>query len=707
MNRSWSHRYLELRTTLASGFQILRSERANQRIIGGSLIMLVGSGFVSLVNLGYNIAVARMLGPSDFGQAAAAVTLLMLFSAITLAFQLVCAKFIARNETPGGKAAVYAALRRRSWAVGLAVGTLLILCSAPVAHYLRLPSASLVVLLALGIAFYIPLGVKRGGLQGICSFRRLTANFVLEAVVRFVGTIILIHAGLGVIGAVGSISASVIIAYFLPLTPDELSDTPGTGVPASFREGIQAIVFFVGQVIINNVDILLVKHFFAADAAGLYAAVALVGRVVYFFSWSVISAMFPISAQAKAQEENSSVLAIPLLLVLGISVIFAFGLGAFPDPILRAIFGSNFQTAAHGLDSLLMFYAASTGAYSLAVVLMAYEMSRKLANSGWIQLAFSGAIVFGISVFHSNLKQVVLVQLVLMVVLFITAAMPFFRSRSMQKPQPVHYEPPHVGVPAFNGMKRIRRVEEAEVIAEFLKNEFHHPEFERDRLLFQKWVKDPDISSDAENALRRALLFRRRESMWREIPQDTEWWQVEISASDLSRIRVFPRAQWRKVASGSFLLTDIVQRMRDSKSINSRTAAFISRLQALSARLRVHSDRSGVMLIGIDESEPLTIIEGNHRITAAMLASPSIALQRFRYFCGFSPHMRECCWYQTNLTNLSRYARNRVKVLMYDREAEITRILSHHAPEILGTANIPRADSQMREPDDLIQKEAS
>ena len=37
------------------------------------------------------------------------------------------------------------------------------------------------------------------------------------------------------------------------------------GVPIAFGEGLQAIVFFSGQVIINNFDIILVKHFFVSD----------------------------------------------------------------------------------------------------------------------------------------------------------------------------------------------------------------------------------------------------------------------------------------------------------------------------------------------------------------------------------------------------------------------------------------------------------
>src|SRR3954471_20826556 len=92
----------------------LRSEPTHARVLGGSIIMLLGSVLVSVFNFGYNVAVARMLGPASFGHAAAVGTLLMLVSAITLSFQLVAAKFIARNDTVEGKAAVYATTRRQA-----------------------------------------------------------------------------------------------------------------------------------------------------------------------------------------------------------------------------------------------------------------------------------------------------------------------------------------------------------------------------------------------------------------------------------------------------------------------------------------------------------------------------------------------------------------------------------------------------------------
>jgi O-antigen/teichoic acid export membrane protein len=406
-------------------FGQLRAERSHSMILSGSVILLIGSGVVSAFNFGYNVAVARLLGPAAFGHASAAVTLLMLVSAITLSFQLVCAKFIARNDTAGARSNVFHSLLRRAWLVGVALALTLALAAKPISTFLRLPNPWIVLLLAFGIAFYVPLGVRRGTMQGLCAFPRLASNFVLEVLTKFVAALILVLLGYGVLGAVGAISMSVVLAYFLP--PLRLTRQRAECIPASFREGMQAIVFFVGQVVINNIDILLVKHYFRPELAGMYAAVALVGRVLYFASWSVVSAMFPISASDKRQEHNTSLLVVPLLLVVSISVAFILLLTLAPDMIVHFVFGARFTEA----DSLLSLYAAATGCYALSVVLMAYEMSRKIANTGWLQLIFSGAIVGGIAIFHGTLREVVLVQIVLMVVLLATVSLPFFRTRPM------------------------------------------------------------------------------------------------------------------------------------------------------------------------------------------------------------------------------------------------------------------------------------
>ena len=407
--------------------RLLDSQQSRGLVLSGSVIMLVGSAFVSLANFGYNIGVAHLLGPGDFSHAAAAVTLLMLASCVNLAFQLVSAKFIARNQQAGGRAAVYWTLMRKAWGVGLGLCMALLLLSNPISQYLRLPSGRMIEVLAFGMLFYIPLGVRRGGMQGTCQFLRLSLNLAAEAFVKLIAAMVLVLGGAGVLGAVGAISLSVFAAFLLPAGDAELRQPPALYQPGSFLESIQAIIFFIGQVIISNVDILMVKHYFAPDDAGIYAAVALVGRLLYFATWSVTSAMFPISAGSAAESDSRRVLVIPLVFVAGLSTVFVVFLASFPGLVIRTLFGSDFHPAGAGVEQLLAMNAVATAVYAVCVVLITYEMSRRIANTGWLQLVVSLLIVLLVSMFHASLMQVIVIQQVLRGLLLIAVSIPFFR----------------------------------------------------------------------------------------------------------------------------------------------------------------------------------------------------------------------------------------------------------------------------------------
>src|SRR5260370_17650685 len=171
------------------------------QLLGGSLTLLAGSGLVGVTNLIYNVATARLLGPTGFAPATEIYTLLMLLSAITLSFQVVCAKYVAKTSAPDEKGSVFASLHQRAWLAGITIGLLLFLGKHLLTRYLNLPDPVLISLLALGIAFYVPLGVRRGYIQGVHAFGPLALNFMLEGVVRLVGAFILIALGLGLHGA--------------------------------------------------------------------------------------------------------------------------------------------------------------------------------------------------------------------------------------------------------------------------------------------------------------------------------------------------------------------------------------------------------------------------------------------------------------------------------------------------------------------------
>jgi O-antigen/teichoic acid export membrane protein len=633
------------------------------QLLGGSLTLLAGSGLVGVTNLVYNVVTARLLGPTGFAHATAVYTILMLLSCITLSFQVVCAKYVAKSTTLDEKVAVFTTLHQRSWITGVLIGLLLFLLRGPLTAYLNLPDPALMSMLALGTACYIPLGVRRGYIQGIHAFGPLAINFMLEGLVRLAGVYVLIELGLGVKGAVLASVLAVIVAYFVALPSPGFTLRAARGVAVSFREGLQAIVFFSGQTIINNFDIVLVKHFFPPAEAGFYAAVALVGRLVNMCAWSVVNTMFPVSAGAGSEEqEGSPVLFTSLSLVLLILSTLIFGLWLVPSFLWKTLFGAQFSIGNYGaLAPLLILYAITTGVYSLSSVIITYEMSRKIANTSWLQLAFSGALALGVYLLHDSLHQVIMVQLVLMIALLCLLIVPLVRSQMT----------PRV-LSTYSDLRLHRMLTEEEVISEFLRSEFHHPEFQEYRTEFDYLVRHPNLNSSRENAVRQALLFLRRGAMWRELPADTQWYEFELRIEDLGRIRFFPRAQWRRVAQGSFYLTDVVTRLR-LKLESSTRDEFLDKLRLLSSSVGEHLVNPTVIFIGVDGTGPLTILDGNHRMAAIMLAGSPPALDRLRFICGLSPEMTRCCWYATNVNTLLRYFKNLVRYVSYDPESDIDR----------------------------------
>jgi O-antigen/teichoic acid export membrane protein len=643
-----------------------QSQALRQKLLEGSLTLLAGSGLVGVANLVYNVVTARLLGPSGFAHVTAVYTLLMLASAITLSFQAVCAKYVASHEAVEDKAAIFSSLHLRSWIASVTLGLLLFLFNRALTKYLNLPDPVLISLLALGTAFYIPLGVRRGYIQGIHAFAGLAANLMVEGLVRLGGAYYLIKIGLGVNGAVLASVIAVVAAYFLARPHPGLAWFPKTKIPIAAGEGVQAIVFFAGQGAINNFDIVLMNHFFISEQAGIYAAVSLVGRLINMFVWSVVNTMFPVSAAARSNDrEARPVLFMSLAMVSLLLTVLILGLWAIPSFLWRTLFGSHFEAAnSGGLATLLILYAIATGIYSLSSVLISYEMSRKIANTSWLQLAFSGALIVGIWTLHHSLAQVIYERLFLMAVLFVVVALPLLRKEIV----------PSENLDVYPPLAVVRSLSEHAVIAEFLRSEFHHPEFEEYRYEFGRLVEEPDMESDRENALRRALLFLRRGAMWRELPDDTQWFEVELRSEHLTRVRFFPRAQWRRVAEGSFCIADVVDCLRQ-KWQESPDDEFFRKLRRISNPLPEGSVSRTVLLIGVDPHSPLTILDGNHRMAAAMLAQPPAALDGFRFICGFSPAMKRCCWYHTNVNTLSRYFTNLLRHIFYDPETDLGRFL--------------------------------
>jgi len=258
-------------------------------------------------------------------------------------------------------------------------------------------------------------------LQGQTHFKRLAASYQAEMWVRLIAAVILVSIGLAVNGAVFAISLSFIATWFVARKVGKW-----TSVPGKMNKGAQktviafagpVVLVYLGQILISNSDIIIVKRYFSPEAAGQYAAVALIGRIVFFATWSVVTALFPIVARKHQRGESHRNM---LGLGLGVVSVISIGIIAFtviaPEWIINTLFGEEYVIMA----PLLWIYALATALYALANVVVNYQLSAGNSKGTWFALGAGLAQVIAIIIFHDSLQQVIVVQVVLMATLLAT-----------------------------------------------------------------------------------------------------------------------------------------------------------------------------------------------------------------------------------------------------------------------------------------------
>jgi O-antigen/teichoic acid export membrane protein len=415
-------RVAELRAAAQRNFDLARKEAAQphgQALLAGSAILFASMTIVNAGNYLFNLILGRWLGPAAFADLSLIVTLFLIVTFVTSTLQLIAAKFSAVYSTSGNQVRL-AGLRHwlGGWAWVIGAGLLILVSlGAPLwMEFFQTQSLWPFILFAIGIPIYFAQGVDRGILQGQIRFGVLALSYQAEMWVRLIIAMILVGLGWSVNGAVVGLTVSFGAAWLV-------ARKAGVGLPRcepfDLSERRTAIAFagpvsaaLVGQILINNSDILIVKHFFAPEPAGQYAALALIGRIVFFATWSVVTTLFPIVAQKQQKgEPHRHLLGVSLGLVAGVSAIIIAASLIVPELIVNVLFGSAYFSIA----PLLWLYAIATTLYALANVVINYRLSAGNGGGSWLAVGGGLAQVIGLWFFHADLQQVVMTQIYVMV----------------------------------------------------------------------------------------------------------------------------------------------------------------------------------------------------------------------------------------------------------------------------------------------------
>ena len=385
------------------------------KFLEDNFYLLLGTGVLSVSGFLFHFFMGRSLGPEGYGVLASLMAIIALLGISATTIQLTISKFVASlnaKKATGEINYLYSVTNKKLNKIFFFVFVVFLVVGLFLVKFLHIPYF-LFSLSFLSILIIPILASSRGFLQGLQNFRSYGVSLGLEGLSKLVFGVFFVVIGWKVGGAV----LGVILSYLLAmLYCDKIVKKRVDGDKKIFTDKeiyhytlptFFTVLFFTA---FYSIDLLLVKHFFSAIDAGKYAVVSLIGKIVFFASFSVIQVMYPkvveLSGDTRAHKKilYKSLLII-LIMVTPILLVYQF----FGDYVINLLFGESYLSVV----PLIVPYGLFMLFVSISKMFSLYLLSFKKYSFLYIFSLFLLLEVGLIFLFHESLAQIVNLLMVL------------------------------------------------------------------------------------------------------------------------------------------------------------------------------------------------------------------------------------------------------------------------------------------------------
>ena len=357
----------------------------------------------SVANCIFQAVMSRSLSMGDFGSLNALFSIIFIAGVPAAATMPALSKEVFSLASSGRAWAIPSLYRRSLLHMALFGGALFVLLTIlrkPVSEFLGFGSDWLVSMTGAGLFFAFVLSVNLGLLQGLRRSSYFGAGMGFLSPLR-------LASGYGLAGAVAGLVLSVAFVFLLTTLPLlTYLFRAGDSAPSAaiYICSPAALAYALLFAVLTNIDLLMVKHYFPAEEAGLYAAASILGKTVLFLLYYMTQSLFPSSMEpGPGGVEAVKLLDRGLGFVLATALICLPVLVLFPAHVLAFLFGEPFAQAA----PVLKLYALAAALMSAVSVFSGFSLARR---RGFIFPLAAACVLlpFLLSRFHGSMTEAVM-----------------------------------------------------------------------------------------------------------------------------------------------------------------------------------------------------------------------------------------------------------------------------------------------------------
>jgi O-antigen/teichoic acid export membrane protein len=345
---------------------------------GGDAALVIGAGVIAnILSYVFHFVISRQLGPDRYGTLVTLMAIAMMFGVLGLSMGTVTMQETARMWASHLDSTIGTFVRRAArFALGIALllAALLLALSFAVGPYVHVTAPRLWLVLAAYAGAAVVAASVRGAAQGAHRFGVFAGSLIGEAMTKVVVGCGLVALSFGVLGALGGLLASSVVALaiaYVPLAAGAAHAPWKSG--EHLRLGGETLKVF-GVTAATNVllfiDMLFAKHHFSGAVAGYFGAAGTLSRTLPFGIGLLALIVMPKAAAAlhTGRTALAHVLAIAAMatavgVVGGVALLIGLG-----KPIIAMTFGSAFLPAT----PLVAWYATDEALLALWLAATSY-----------------------------------------------------------------------------------------------------------------------------------------------------------------------------------------------------------------------------------------------------------------------------------------------------------------------------------------------
>jgi len=411
----------------------LLKRTVNHELVTGSFLIFVGTMAANVLAFVFNFILLHKLTVGDYGTYSSLVALLTLAGIPSQALIPVIVQFATNyfsHKEEGKAVQFYFSTFKAISLVGFGFFLGFWLFSGSLSGFLHISNPLLLVFVG-GLVFlsYLTI-VNTAYLQSLLKFGFQSLTQVLSSVIKVTLGTILLFMGFKIIGSLWTLVIAFLGSLLISFIPLQFLFSKKTEkIKISWTEivkyAVPTMIAVLALTSLTSTDVILVKHFFTGELAGVYSGFALIGKIIFYFTYPIPLVMFPlVIKRVNNNEKFHNLFFLALIIVIIPSAALTGLYFLFPQFLIHYVANEKYLPYA----SLLGWMGLFLTLFSIINVMVLFFLSLKKTNVVYFVGVGALAQIIGILLFHTTLFEVIMVSLAITIFLLISLLIYYWSS---------------------------------------------------------------------------------------------------------------------------------------------------------------------------------------------------------------------------------------------------------------------------------------